>query len=235
MTDVSSKPDPTDPIPLASLVAWLDDALVDAGIHALDKWPLVLGASARTIDAWRRGEQFPSAEALRGLVLTLARYPAAGSVVARWHELSRQPLREVWTGKTNIDAPTLAHYVLLPLWDDLRLAVESFLPDVQDEVLGAFVGVVHRRMLDGREAAHASAAGLAQLAQARLEEATAPGAPFAGWRGFSHAGSVFLEPPEGVVGESDLASARGFGHGALAVFRATPNPGVYLTFGVAVP
>ena len=72
-------------------------------------------------------------------------------------------------------------------------------------------------------------------AQDRLTEATGPGAPFAGWRGFTSGRWVCLEPPGGTISASDLVAARDYasrdyGYEPQACFRTLPHPGIYLAF-----
>jgi len=139
------------PVPKESqtLVEWLKFVVTTLEIHSRAEWGHVLGVTPQDIGTWLNGEKLPRPDALRDLLSTLdQRYAEQASVALKvWETLARRPLREVWPGDARTDAQTLGHYVIGPLWDDLRLAVQSQPTDIQASLLKYFIGEVNRRRL----------------------------------------------------------------------------------------
>jgi hypothetical protein len=137
-----------------SLVIWLKYVIQTLGIHSRAEWGTVLGITPQAIGNWLSGEKLPRAESLHGLLSTLEqlRYAdRASSALDAWAELATHPLRDVWPSEVRIaDARTLGHYVVTPLWEDLRLAVESQPPDTQTSLLTHCIGEVNRQRLRSR-------------------------------------------------------------------------------------
>lgn len=136
-----------------SLVAWLKLVVTTLEIHTRAEWGHVLGVTPQAIGTWLSGEKLPRPDSLRDLLSTLEQRYAerARSALTAWQALARRPLREVWPGDARTDALTLGHYVIGPLWDDLKLAVESQTPDIQENLLRCFIEEVNRRRLSERD------------------------------------------------------------------------------------
>lgn len=132
-----------------SLQAWMNYVVVDLSIHKRSEWAHTLGVTPQSIGTWLSGEKFPRAEVLRELVsvLTSTYELVAHKAIDAWGKLSAKPLRQVWPGETRTDAPTLAHYIVSPLWERLRLSVQSQRASDQDRLLSAFLDTTNRYRL----------------------------------------------------------------------------------------
>lgn len=115
---------------------WLRQALDSTAILSKAGWACVLGVSLDVLAQFLAGDAVPDARTLRSLFLILQDHEseAARRACERWHELAARPLREVHPAARS-EAPTLAHYVLGPLWEDHRLAVLALPAHEQEQLL----------------------------------------------------------------------------------------------------
>jgi hypothetical protein len=135
-----------------SLVEWLKLVVTTLAIHTRAEWGHVLGVTPQAIGTWLNGEKLPRADALRDLLSTLEQRYAerAKPALADWKVLAMHPLHEVWPGVARGDTRTLGHYVVGPLWEDLRLAVESQTPEMQARLLKTFIAEINEHRLGER-------------------------------------------------------------------------------------
>lgn len=135
-----------------SLVEWLKLVVTTLGIHTRAEWGHALGVTPQAIGTWLSGEKLPRPDALRDLLSTLEQRYAerARSALADWKILAKHPLHEVWPGVARGDTRTLGHYVVGPLWEDLRLAIESQTPEMQASLLKGFIAEVNQQRLGAR-------------------------------------------------------------------------------------
>lgn len=115
---------------------WLQQALHSTAILSKAGWACVLGVNLEVLSQYLAGDTVPDARTLRAVFLILQDHEsdAARSACARWHELAGRPLREVHPTARS-EAPTLAHYVLGPLWEDHRVAVLALPAHEQEQLL----------------------------------------------------------------------------------------------------
>lgn len=115
---------------------WLRLAFDSTTILSKVGWASVLGVSLDTLSRFLAGDTVPEARTLRSMFLILQDHEsdAARQACELWHELASRPLREVHPTARS-EAPTLAHYVLGPLWEDHRLAVLALPAHEQEQLL----------------------------------------------------------------------------------------------------
>lgn len=132
------------------LADWLGDVIDGLRIHGRAGWGRALGVTEQAIGQWIAGKCLPRAENLRGmLVLLRERYPAeAAAELRQWEAMSDRPLGASRRGRKGA-ARSIGHYVVGPLWEDLRLAVESQPSVVQESILSDFIAQTNRRRSKG--------------------------------------------------------------------------------------
>lgn len=115
---------------------WLQQALDSTAILSKAGWACVLGVNLDVLSQYLAGDAVPDARTLREVFLVLQDHEsdAARRACERWHELASRPLREVHPTARS-EAPTLAHYVLGPLWEDHRVAVLALPAHEQEQLL----------------------------------------------------------------------------------------------------
>ncbi len=115
---------------------WLRQALESTAILSRAGWACVLGISLDSISQVLAGDTVPDARTLRSIFLIVQDHEsdAARRACERWNELASRPLREAHPTARS-EAPTLAHYVLAPLWEDHRLAVAALPAHEQEQLL----------------------------------------------------------------------------------------------------
>ncbi len=132
-----------------SLTSWLHHVIDELDIHSRANWGHVLGVTEQTIGNWVRGASMPRAEKLRELVVLLRdRYaPRAALALVAWKSLAILAPHAAWGADVKTDAHSLADYIIVPLWDDLHLAVDALPHPEQEEVLEDAIESAHRRTL----------------------------------------------------------------------------------------
>lgn len=125
------------------LAVWLKYVIDDLKIHDRAGWGQALGVFETNIGLWIAGH-VPRADKLRSiLVLLRDRYPAASiEALTQWQELALLPLE-------GFNGDTLGRYALSPLWQDLKMAVESMPDSVGEELLKSFVAQTNALRLGG--------------------------------------------------------------------------------------
>lgn len=115
---------------------WLRQALDSTAILSRAGWACVLGIGLDSISQVVAGDTVPDARTLRSIFLIVQDHEsdAARRACERWNELASRPLREAHPTARS-EAPTLAHYVLTPLWEDHRLAVAALPAHEQEQIL----------------------------------------------------------------------------------------------------
>lgn len=124
---------------MTTLPDWLRKIIDTLQIHSRAGWATVLGVSETAIESWVVGAELPRPEKLHGIIVLLReRYrerPGVQEVLDTWKTLAKEDLTYVWPS----GAQTFGHYVVLPLWHDLEMAIDSRSSEVQEELLTAFV------------------------------------------------------------------------------------------------
>lgn len=132
---------------------WMADVIDGLGIHQRPGWEIVLGRAEEMIDQWVNGRSMPGPGDLNSITSVLARYghrPGAVEALDRWTKLLSLSPSEAWGGWVPTEHPTLAAYVLAPLWERLHECVDFQAFEAQVALLRGFIREANERRLERR-------------------------------------------------------------------------------------
>lgn len=132
-----------------TLVAWLRYVIEESELHTRSEWGHIIGVSPQAQGRWLAGKDSPRPEILRRLIVALRDDTSVPGrqAMKRWEDLSRRSIAEVCPG-TRHDAPTLAHLIVEPLWDNLQRTMRAFPPALQERILTDAIRAANRYILE---------------------------------------------------------------------------------------
>src|SRR5262245_18015921 len=132
-----------------TIVAWLRDVIDESGLHTRSEWGQVIGVSPQAQGRWLAGKDLPRPETLRRLISALRDDMSVSGrrAMERWEELSNRSLEEVCPG-ARYEAPTMAHLLVEPLWQNLQRTGRALPPVIQERVVGDAIRSINRYILD---------------------------------------------------------------------------------------